>query len=133
MNRKYRRTAEIYKIFSEDQYDFSEEALQEMYEYESTGKGNLAAGIFSFEKINGYYVGKRFLNITVSMWFDDMEFMGWYTQLKILYEDPAFPWWWLDKTFKSFLKKKDIEYSTKGLKQIPSKLVEDMKKEIKDG
>lgn len=43
-------------------YDFSEQALLAMYEYETLGKGYLAIDGFSTQ-VNGYAIGQKWLNI----------------------------------------------------------------------
>lgn len=58
-SRKWRRIAEIYKRFAtEDGLDFSDNAAEEMYLFESTGNGDLRVGLF-VGKSNGYAVGKH--------------------------------------------------------------------------
>lgn len=49
-------------------------------------------------KKNGYYVGKQWLGVTVSMWKEDIE-KGYLTRCE-LYNDPNLPGWWLDKVLK---------------------------------
>ena len=72
--------------------DYSEESLLELYLSESYGD-------IGCKKNNGYYVGKKYLNVCVSMWKEDMEkgtlFIG------ELYSDVNLPVWWLDSVFKS--------------------------------
>jgi hypothetical protein len=85
--------AEVYKLFS-DRGDFSEKSLLEMYNYESRGIGDLEQGLFC-NNWNGYYLGKKNLNITVSMWKEDIK-TGLLHMVE-LYND--FPHWWLNKVF----------------------------------
>lgn len=80
----------LYKIFGEpwkDILDFSDEMLIEMYNYESYG-GHVS-------KNNGYSVGKKWLNVHVKMWNEDIE-KGFLLR-KELYEDGKYPEWWLKK------------------------------------
>jgi hypothetical protein len=105
ISKSWLRMAEIYKIFGQDPFmtklDFSEQAKQEMYEFESTGKGNISLDMFS-NSFNGYAYGKKMLNITVAMWKEDIE--KGLLFLKELYypslpNDAKFPHWWLNKIF----------------------------------
>lgn len=85
---------EIYKIFAndwKDGLDFSEEMMLELYYSESYGD--------EASPHNGYYVGKRYLNLQVNMWKEDIK--KGYLFKHELYNDDIFPHWWLDKIFKS--------------------------------
>lgn len=87
---KFLKMAEIYKIFAkpfEHMLDYTDEALLEMYLYESTGKG------FPSE-LNAYFVGKRWLNVTVAMWKKDIK--DGIISFQELRNDPKFPHWWLE-------------------------------------
>lgn len=75
----------------EDCLDFSDEMLIELFNGESYGT--------RISPKNGFSVGKKWLNLNISMWPEDMEKGN--LQLWELYEDPKFPHWWLDKVFKS--------------------------------
>lgn len=81
--------AQLYKQFGSkwDGLDFSEEALVAMFAKESKG-------IALNEKTNGYYIGKQWMGVTVSMWREDRA-KGELT-LHELYSDNSFPHWWLD-------------------------------------
>lgn len=47
--------------------DMSKEALKEMFEWESFGKGNLKRGIFNKGgKYNGYAIGKQFMDYVLT-------------------------------------------------------------------
>lgn len=84
--------AHVYKIFSKDWehcLDYSEQSLLEMYHSETHGD--------PVSQTNGYYVGKKYLNVTVKMWKEDIEKGLLFMQE--LYNDPKFPHWWLDKIF----------------------------------
>ena len=71
----------------ENVLDFSDEALLELYNYESYGG--------SVKQNNGFMHGKKWLNLNVTMWKEDIE-RGLLFKWE-LYEDPKFPHWWLDK------------------------------------
>ncbi len=73
-SKKWWKKAEVYRWFAEETYgiytlDFSDSAASAMYEYESTGKGNLEGGIFT-ESYNGYFYGKKALDLAVTEWRD---------------------------------------------------------------
>ena len=82
--------SELYKIFSKDWehcLDYSEESLLELYISESYGD--------PCSDTNGYYVGKKWLNVQVTMWKEDIE-KGLLFKEE-LYKDPKYPHWWLNK------------------------------------
>lgn len=95
VSKKFLRMSELYKMFAhseEETYlDFSDEALLELYNYESYGGQTC-------HRLNGFMHGKKWLNLNVTMWKEDIE-QG-YLFLRELYEDPKFPHWWLDGIFK---------------------------------
>jgi len=109
MTEQWRKKAEIYKIFGEPEInmwtgkpfhkrpDFSEKAAQKMYEYETYGKGELKSTIFGVPD-NGYFIGKKLMNITLAMWKEDIE-NGLLAKFE-LYEDETLPNWWLDEVLK---------------------------------
>lgn len=81
--------SEIYKVFSRDWQhccDYSDESLLEMFHSETHGD--------PVSPTNGFYIGKKWLNVSVKMWKEDMEkgllFPG------ELYNDPQYPHWWLN-------------------------------------
>lgn len=86
--------SEIYYYFGHTQCDslsFTDDSLYELFLSESYGDVDC-------DQLNGYYIGKRNLNITVTMWKEDMERGLLFKQE--LYDDPDIPDWWLDKVFK---------------------------------
>lgn len=112
MNNKYLRMTELYRSFTdpENDLDFSDKALKEMYDYESKGIGKLDIYtqhneyLLTGKKVNGFFVGKRWLDITVKMWLEDVKKPGWFFYIEELYKE--FPDWFLNKIFKNFLKEK---------------------------
>lgn len=58
----------------------------EMFNSESYG--------LSVARMNGFYVGKQWLNVTVAMWKEDRR--DGHLVLKDLYDDVRFPHWWLN-------------------------------------
>ena len=86
--------SELYKHFSHDWkdcLDYSEESLLEMFHSETHGD--------PVRQNNGYYHGKKWLNVTVKMWKEDLNGLGTLFKHE-LYEDPNYPHWWLDSIFK---------------------------------
>lgn len=71
--------------------DFSDQSMLELYYSESYGD--------QISPNNGYYYGKKRLNLTVSMWKDDI--IHGLLRTSELYNDPLFPHWWLDKVLKN--------------------------------
>lgn len=81
--------AELYKHFAKDWehcLDFSEESLLEMYHSETHG--------LPVRDDNGFYHGKKWLNLTVTMWKEDIK-KGLLFKSE-LYHDGKYPEWWLD-------------------------------------
>ena len=83
---KYKKRSDLYKRFSNPELkclDFSEEAIKELYVYESKGKGNANIHdryieyFLTGRKQNGYAVGKRNLDLTISMWKETASKPGW--------------------------------------------------------
>lgn len=88
---KYRRMAEVYRIFArhwEHVLDFGDAALAEMQRHESRGEPITITN-------NGYEVGKRYLNLTVTTWKRDLR--DGLLFKRELYADPLLPHWWLDR------------------------------------
>lgn len=92
ISKKYLKMSEVYCIFSspwKNSLDFSENALVNMYNYETFGKK------MEHPNTNGFYVGKQWMDVMIVMWREDIN----KSLLKKheLYEDGCFPRWWLDK------------------------------------
>ena len=84
---------EIYRIFSEpwkDICNFSDQSMLELYYSESYGD--------PIDDGNGFFLGKKWLNVTVAMWKEDIAAGN--LHIFELYDDPRLPDWWLDKVFK---------------------------------
>lgn len=83
--------AELYRHFGKEWehcLDFSDGAIVELYNSESYGtpcKSN-----------NGYLIGKKWLNVTVTVWKEDIE-KGLLFRWELYDEYPS---WWLDSVFK---------------------------------
>lgn len=69
--------------------DFSDDALFDLYIFESTGKGEIKPD-------NGFSNGKKWMDVAIAQWKEDL----WVTLHPIdLYDDPDLPHWWIDKIF----------------------------------
>lgn len=90
IGKKWRRMAEIYKRFARDYggADFSEQAALAMYLHESTGTP------LPDERTNGYALGKRWMDVTVAGWREEIPKLG--LLASELVED-GFPPWFLDR------------------------------------
>jgi hypothetical protein len=88
IGKKYTERIKLYKYFSREYinseaFDFSEEAIKEVYLYESQGIGDcnihnrFNGYLETGRKQNGYACGKSAFDITVSMWRDAMHEIGW--------------------------------------------------------
>ena len=116
---KWRKKAELYKIFSlcvdkdESGESFSEEHAQEMFDWESTGKGHIEIDCFSSTN-NGYASGQKWMNVTLSSWREDIV-NGLLFKFE-LYADPKFTnvHWWLDEVLKDLPPRGNI-----GDKKVP--------------
>lgn len=71
--------------------DFSEDALVEMFLHESQG-------IALASKNNGYVLGKKWMDVNIAMWKEDIA-KGYLFRCE-LYNDGNYPHWWLDKVLK---------------------------------
>jgi hypothetical protein len=91
-SKKFIKMCDVYKIFSKDweNLDYSDKAKSELYKAETYGTCKC-------NPKNGFYVGKKWLNVFVAMWYEDIE-KGLLFKWE-LYEGDHFPKWWLDKIF----------------------------------
>jgi hypothetical protein len=93
VSKRFKRMAEVYRIFSTDWahlHDFSDEMLIELFNAESFGA--------EVSPKNGFACGKKWLNVNVAMWKEDIA-SGLFRASE-LYADPKYPIWWLDQLFK---------------------------------
>jgi len=65
--------------------------MMEMFLYESFGEGNPTNS-------NGYFLGKKWMDVNIEMWREDIE-QGFLFKQE-LYDSPNIPNWWLDKVLK---------------------------------
>lgn len=118
MTIKFRKMCEIYRIFSRNwDCDISNKAMQEMFEFETYGRGSIEISGFNTtgKRANGYAVGKKWLNVMVSEWIDEMEKYGWIDVIERLYSDPLFPKWWLNDIFREYITNKCVFYHDHGI------------------
>jgi len=103
--------AELYKYFARNmssKLDFSEEAEVSLFNHESYGT--------TLSPNNGFAVGKRYLNLNVTMWREDLR-RGWLFKHE-LYEDPELPHWWLDSVLAGLYDGSTYEQILKECNQI---------------
>lgn len=88
VSRRWQRMVPLYRYFARDfvGLDWSDEALLDAFRFESTGGRKPSP-------MNGYAVGKAWLNVQVSAWRADL---GKLISRRELYEDENLPHWWLD-------------------------------------
>lgn len=81
------------RFATEDGLDFSEEAAEQMYAFETTGRGDLQFGLFSDRRPNGFAAGKRWMDVTAAMWRQDIrDGLPWRSEL-----EESYPAWFLDR------------------------------------
>jgi hypothetical protein len=88
--------SEIYRRFGGEgpNIDYSDQAAQEMYLYETRGEGNLSMGLFEIDgKINGFAVGKKWMNVQIESWKRDIR-RGLLFRFEL---ESDYPKWFLDK------------------------------------
>ncbi len=93
---KFKKMCDLYFLFSQDWkdvLDYSDQSKIELFNYESYG-------IPITNPKNGFLVGKKWLNVQVAMWKEDIP-KGLFFKHE-LYNDPKYPHWWLDSIFKNF-------------------------------
>lgn len=99
-SKRWLKIAKIYKFFAEPWKhicDFSDEAAIEMYIFESKGVGDISVGKRRMNDLyNGFAVGKHWLDVTVTMWREDVQAgILWANEL---FDDERLPHWFLVKS-----------------------------------
>lgn len=94
LGKNFKRMAGVYRYFARHWplLDFSDTALVALYENETFGRGKVAPD-------NGFAVGKKWMDVTLAQWREDMWRTLWPWEL---YADAAFPHWWLDRVLPEF-------------------------------
>jgi hypothetical protein len=84
------RVAEIYKRFAKQHAgaDLSDSAAEEMYLHESAGKP------LRDPMTNGYAIGKKWMDVTVAAWREDIAQMGLFVSEL---QGDGYPDWFLDR------------------------------------
>lgn len=97
VSNKFKRIAELYKWFGKDWdgLDWSDQALVDAFNSDSYGMPSKEELL---KNRNGFYIGKQWMGVSVSMWKEDLE-KGHLSRIE-LYEDPNLPHWWLDVVLK---------------------------------
>jgi hypothetical protein len=91
IGKKWMRMAEMYKRFAADypRADFSESAALAMYLHESTGAP------LPDPRTNGYALGKKWMDVTVAAWKEDIEQLG--LLVSELQGEDGYPDWFLER------------------------------------
>lgn len=91
ISRKWLAMAEIYKRFAVEypQADLSDEAAIAMYEYETLGKA-----IKPTQKLNGFMLGKKWMDVTIAGWREEIPSRGLLVQELIA---DGYPEWFLER------------------------------------
>lgn len=99
MTRRWQKIAVVYRIFGGDgpDLDYSEAAADAAYRFETDGVGGLGRGLFEDGPVNGYLVGKQWMDAQLKMWREGLRegtLFDWE-----LHESGVYPEWWLEKNF----------------------------------
>jgi len=72
---RWNRMAEMYRRFAPTDcaLDWSDEAADAMFRWESSGDGELAKSLFATKPENGFAVGKKWMDVTVASWTADIK------------------------------------------------------------
>jgi hypothetical protein len=91
IGKKWLRMAEMYKRFASDykNADFGEDAALAMYLHESTGAP------LPDPRTNGYALGKKWMDVTVAAWKEDIEQLG--LLVSELQGEDGYPDWFLER------------------------------------
>ncbi len=95
LGKKFQKMIPLYEMFAKEfasnNIDFSDKAKEDMYRYETYGEGFV-------DERNGYFLGKKILNLQVTSWKEDMR--NGLLYFFELYEDKKYPHWWLNSVLK---------------------------------
>jgi len=101
ISKKWKRMSEIYKLFAKDLpcVSFTNKDAEEVYLWESIGRGVFKGGVFPERRnngtYNGYMFGKIWRDWHVTEWKSDIAKGLLFAQE--LYDCNRYPKWWLDK------------------------------------
>jgi len=92
LGKNFKKIIPLYRYFGRGctGLDWSDVALFAMYEYETHGAKKVKSN-------NGFAYGKMMMDISITMWKEDLNHTLW---LEELYEDPNLPDWWIQKIMK---------------------------------
>ena len=88
VSKRFRDLCKIFEIFSKE-FDgllYDDQQIIDLYNKESYGS--------EIDLRNGYFIGKKWMNVNVAMWKEDLE-LGLLFKHE-LYSDEKYPHWWLD-------------------------------------
>ena len=91
--KKWSRMAQMYVRFVKDMdvdVDLSEDAAVAMYRFETFGEA-----LPKTAKLNGYAQGKKWMDVTVAMWKEDI--LEGYLLVSELQGDEGYPDWFLER------------------------------------
>lgn len=93
VSNKWLEKAQNYKWFAREypNADFSMDSAVAMYDYESTGKGNVNHYDTIDGKVNGYSLGKHLQDIQLAMWFEDLRRPFMLTKYELLTDPNLLP------------------------------------------
>ena len=102
---RWEQQAVLYHHFAQDEradtLDFSEEAAEAMYRFETFGDGPNPYGLWHEGKMNGYAVGKRWLNWHLSEWKEAVA-IGLLTKNELA-NDLTIPHPWIDEHMETWV------------------------------
>ena len=99
ISNKWLEMAEIYKRFAIKEYphaDFGDVAALMMYEHETYGKP-----IERTEKLNGFLLGKKWMDVTIAGWKEEIASRGLLVKELI---DDGYPEWFLERIGVMYLR-----------------------------
>ncbi len=89
VSKAWLKSANLYKFFARtyDGLDFSDEAAEAMFNYESKGIGNVSYQQKVDGKFNGFAVGKHLMDIQMAMWREDLNNTFMLTKCELLEDE----------------------------------------------
>lgn len=94
IGKRYKKILPIYQYFAgeHNNLDFSEQAMLDMFLWETHGKGRLKISLFNKNVINGFAIGKHWMDVTIAMWNEDIK-SGLLRKHELYDEYPDWDWW----------------------------------------
>lgn len=102
MTDQWKSLAALYRRFAGDDpsLDFSTEAAERCYQHETFGTGDNPYGVFAQGRMNGYAIGKQWLNLQITSWQRDIR-AGLLSKWE-LRSDPTLPHPWIDNLIRKW-------------------------------